>query len=153
MGNGYQGTEKRAIVVFPCPLHDMFTKGIEKDLKAGEERMQRFEQKIDDLLKGQVEQALAIRTLQDAMQNGLRGEVKRTMECTENLSREFKDVCERYDVKMKEFDEFHWFRTWANSFKDGLIKKLLTIAFIGGTAIGLLWLLNHVGVLTVLGWK
>jgi hypothetical protein len=107
--------------------------------------MDRIEQKVDQLLTGQANQAVSIQKLQDIVTNGLSGEIRRTMECAESLEIHFKQVCAGYDIKMKEFDEFRWFRKIANSFRDGLIKKLFTIAFVGGIAIGLLILFKHVG--------
>ena len=157
--NGYPDTERRKDWS-PCPLHESFEKQIEKNLLAGEKRMERFEEKIDDLLKGQARQALAIQIMQDTLTNGLSGEIRRTMECTVELTGKLDSVCKKYDAKFKESDDlfkkladFDWFRKWANRTKDGVIGKLLSVIFLGGLAAGviivLVWLAKHVGLVKV----
>jgi len=106
--------------------------------------MERYERKIDDLLEGQAKQALAIQSLQGIIGNGLTGDMKRTREGVEELTIRMKDICVTYDARIAENDrqlaEFKWFRDWANKFKDGMIRKILTLAFYGGTVIGILYL-------------
>lgn len=133
----YQGVERR---VQPCS----WRAGIMRTFEQGEKRMDRYETKIDDLLQGQSKQALAIQILSDAIGNGLRGDIKRTVEGMEKLGQTLAQVCNVYDVKLlnheKELSEFKWFRDWANKFKDNAIRNVLTIAFLGGGAVGLIYL-------------
>ncbi len=136
-----------------CPKHDLFEKQIEKNFLSGEKRMDQLEEKIDKLLSGQAEQALAIQSLHSTVSNGLRGEIRRTKECAESLEIAFTGVCKIYDEKFKEFDDFRWFRVWANKTKDGAIAKILTVTATGGFIIGmlivLLWLAKHIGIIRI----
>lgn len=131
MSNG-NSPEFEPRVMSPCPFHE----GLLRDLEFGEKRMERFENNIDKLLEGQAEQAMAIQRLELAIGNGLRGDIKRTMEEVLSLSKKVTQVCSSYDAKFaiheKELSDFKWFREWANKFKDSLIKKFLTMAFVGG---------------------
>ena len=143
--------DRRAWV--PCPLHDTVTKQIASDLERGEKRMDRFEGKIDQLLEGQSEQAISIKALQDIVQNGLTKDIRMTRDCTKQLEIKFTEICANYDSKFQEYDEFSWFRKWANRMKNNIISKVLTITFIGGFLVGLvlliLWLAKHLGLLKV----
>ena len=130
----YEGLERREPIMFPCPLHEIFTKGIEKDLKAGETRMQRFEQKIDELLLGQVKINLEIQAMQHSIGNGLSKDVRVATKCIEKLETEFSRVCSIYDEKFIEVDNFQWFRTWANGLKNKTVAVVLTITVAGGLA-------------------
>ena len=143
----YKGFERRETVVYPCPLHEMFTKGIEKDLEAGEKRMQRFEEKIDNILKLQAQQTLDIVSIKNTIGNGLAKNISDTNVCIKSLESEFAKVCEKYDEKFVEFDEFKWFRTWANGLKNKSISWALTFAILGGLAmsvfLGIFYLVLH----------
>jgi hypothetical protein len=133
----------------PCPLHDTVTKQIASDLERGEKRMDRFEGKIDQLLEGQSAQALLIKTLQDIVQNGLTSDIRMTRNCTEQLEVKFTQICANYDSKFQEYDEFSWFRKWANRMKNNVISKVLTLTFAGGFLVGVvllaLWMFKHLG--------
>ena len=124
----------------PCPMHKAF----EKDFISGEKRMDRFEDKIDDLIEGQMAQAIAIQALRDTLGNGIQGDLRRTRMGVEALEVQLKEVCTKYDAKFDEHDDmllkFKWFRDWANGFKDSVIRKVLTITFIGGAVMGLVLL-------------
>ena len=134
----------------PCPLHDTVTKQIASDLERGEKRMDRFESKIDQLLEGQTAQALSIKSLQDTVQNGLTSDIRMTRDCTKQLELKLTEICTGYDLKFKEYDEFSWFRKWANRMKNNVISKILTITFIGGFFVGIIlfgiWLSKHLGI-------
>lgn len=136
----------------PCPKHNMFEKQIEKNFQLGEKRMDQLEKKIDTLLTGQAQQALALQALHTTINNGLSGEIRRTKECAEKLEAHVEAICVTYDTKFKEFDEFHWFRAWANSVKDGVTAKMLSLTILGGFVVGmiiaLLWLAKHIGVVS-----
>ena len=126
-----------------CPLHT----SVVRDFEQGEKRMDRFESKIDNLLTGQANQAVSIQALKDAIGNGLRGDIKRTMECVESLEAHITRVCTSYDAQLEAHDkalgDFKWFRDWANRFRDSLTVKLLTIAFLGGTIIGIVYMFER----------
>jgi hypothetical protein len=133
----FDGVDRR---ITPCPRHDDVVRNFER----GDERMNRFEAKIDDLLDGQAQQALSIQALKDTVGNGLTGEIRRTREGVDELSLKIKVICNNYDTKIAEHEaqltEFRWFRDWANRFRDGLIRRVLTMAFYGGTIIGIIYL-------------
>lgn len=120
------------VVQHPCPLHE----GLLKDLEHGEKRMERLDNNVVEILKRQSAQDLAIQRIELAIGNGLRGDIRRTMEGVESLSAKVTQICQNYDAKLatheKELSDFRWFRDWANKFKDSLIKKFLTMAFVGG---------------------
>jgi hypothetical protein len=144
MDNGYSGNERRIVerreiqYLYPCPLHDLFTKGIEKDLKAGERKMQKFEDNIDKLLFGQQAQTLEIQALKTALGNGLGKDVKATKACIDDLKIIVETVIEKYNEKFKEFDEFRWFRSWANGLKNRSVNWALTFVFVGGAGAGII---------------
>jgi hypothetical protein len=135
----------------PCPLHDTVTRQIASDLERGEKRMDRFEAKIDQLLDGQQAQALSIKTLQDTVQNGLTSDIRITRDSTKKLELKITEICTNYDSKFKEYDEFSWFRKWANRMKNNVVSKILTITFIGGFLVGImllgLWISKHLGLI------
>ena len=81
-----------------CPLHST----VIKDFSKGEQRMDRLEQKIDDLLEGQRLQALSFQALQLSVENGLKKDIASTMETTRSLVDKLEAVCVSYDNKFKE---------------------------------------------------
>lgn len=97
--------------------------------------MQRFEQKIDELLLGQVKINLEIQALQHSIGNGLSKDVRAATECIESLEVEFNRVCAKYDEKFIEVDNFQWFRSWANGLKNKTVAVVLTITVVGGLAV------------------
>ena len=141
----YQGDDRRVVVerralhqLYPCPLHDIFTKGLEKDLKAGEDKMKSFEEKIDRILVVLAQQNTEMQLLKMTIGNGLGKEVRDTKECIESLADKFTQVCKNYDKKFMEVDEFRWFRTWANWMKDKAVVWGLTSAFVGGAVVSVI---------------
>ena len=149
MGENEQFFDRRTWV--PCPLHDTVTKQIASDLERGEKRMDRFEAKIDQLLEGQSRQAISIKALQDTVSNGLTTDIKSTHECTKQLEVKLTEVCAQYEARFKEYDDFSWFRKWANRMKNSVVSKILTITFAGGFFIGIilvgLWIAKHLGLI------
>lgn len=135
--DAYQGPERRQS--FSCPRHEDVLRNFEQ----GDKRMERYERKIDDLLKGQEKHSVEIQELTGALKNGIRGDVNRMVTCMENLQADFKKACTSYDARLDDIDDFKWFRDWANSFRNSLIKRLLTVAFVGGTVIGFIYLFER----------
>jgi hypothetical protein len=114
--------------------------------------MDRFEQKLDVLLEGQSQQAIAIQSLKDTIGNGLSGDIRRTRESMEDLQEMVIETCKKYDRKFEEHDnlivelnKFDWFRRMANRFRDHIIGKLLLMAVGGGVIFWLIYVTRMVG--------
>jgi len=129
-------TDRRSFI--KCAWHDEMFTAQAKDFAAGKARMDRFEDKIDALLRGQAAQAVSIQDLHATVNNGLKDKLNRTVTCVEEMKIEFKRVCIIYDEKFSEFDDFKWFRDWANGFKDHAISTTLTVITLGGFVSGML---------------
>lgn len=143
--------ERRVVVerrathqLYPCAMHEIFTKSIEKDFKAGEDRMQRLESGISALLGGQTQQSFEIQKLQGALGDGVVKDIRNLTMCVESIKDEFTASYKISKEKFEEFDDFRWFRVWANKIKDKAIIWVLTFAFIGGAFVSVLGLLAYV---------
>lgn len=143
----YPAIERRTFV--PCPMHDALVTDIRDDLDKGEKRMDRFESKIDILIDRQAEQAIAIQKLNDAIGNGIKAEVSRTMKVVELMAEKIEAVCKfndrRFangDERLKKLEEFQWFRTWVTAFRDKIMFKILAIVFGVGALIGAVYLIE-----------
>lgn len=139
----YKGPERRQFV--PCPMHDR----VEADFERGEKRMDRFEEKIDILIERQQEQAVAIQKLNDAIGNGIRSDVRRTMKAVEEMASKMIEVCRTNDkrfadgeARLKTLEEFAWFRNWVTGFRDKVMSRILAIVFGIGAMVGIIYLVE-----------
>jgi len=126
-----------------CPFHDETMQIFREELKKGSEEFRQTREKLDRILDGQSQQAIKIQELHSTIHNGLKTDTSKTALCVSNLEVKLTQVCEKYDVKFKEFDEFRWFRSWANTMKDGAIRKVLSAAFVGGMLISIVFFLLY----------
>lgn len=139
----YPGPERRRFV--PCPMHE----SVMADFERGEKRMDRFESKIDILIERQQEQAVAIQKLNDAIGNGIRSDVRRTMKAVEDMAATVTEVCKSNEkrfangeTRLKKLEEFAWFRNWMTKFRDKIMVRILAIVFGSGAIIGLIYLVE-----------
>jgi len=133
MGDSYQGIERRNIT--PCPLHE----GMMRDFEQGEKRMDRYETKIDDLLTGQSKQALSIQILNDAIGDGIRGDLQRTVEGVEGIKKKVDEMCTNFNNRLKIVETFSWFGIWITSMRNHLFQNVLKLAFAGGALYALFY--------------
>jgi hypothetical protein len=136
----YEGSERR-MNAGRCPQHDM----VLRDFERGEERMERYETKIDQLIKGQADQALSIQRLQDVLSNGLRGDLKRTVESVSAMQGQISSLCINYEGRLKILENFSWFREWMTKMRDHLLQNVIKLALIGA----FVYLLTHFGDLLI----
>lgn len=136
----YAGPERRRFV--PCPMHETLVADIRADLERGEKRMDRFESKIDILIERQQEQAVSIQKLNDAIGNGMRSDIRKTMKSMDELKDVVAQACRNYDEQIRELNDFKWFRDWANRFRNNLVAWVLTFVFGMGAVIGLIYLIE-----------
>jgi hypothetical protein len=157
-GNSSESKDRRVMIerrathtLYPCPLHDLFVAGLEKDLATGEKRMERFEQKIDSILAWQVKQNLEQQAMKmfidNALSNGLSKDIREVRDCMESIEGRFIVAQDGYAKKFAEFDDFRWFRDWANGLKNKGISWILSLIVLGGLAmsafLGIIYLVLH----------
>jgi hypothetical protein len=135
MVDKYQGDERRH-TGWGCPLHEQ----VVRDFDLGGRRMERYEEKIDDLIKGQNAQSLLVQ--------GLTSDMRQGMSLIQTMDGRLNDLCSKYDAKLcthedkiKEFDKFSWFREWMNKLRTNFFEYIMTIAL----ASALILIATHFG--------
>lgn len=120
-----------------CPLHP----GVDRAFEAGEKRMENIEKKLDEMISRQIEYIKSIEYIKYALDNGLRSEIKATMESVSCLRDEITTMNNEFNKRIQPLEDFSWFRTWITSVRNNIFKFTLQLAFFGGV----IYLIIHYG--------
>ena len=99
-----------------------------------EATLQNMDEKLDSLVKGQLEYSNRISVLETLVKNGMSHniiEIKNKMET----------VCEQYGKRLAVLESFAWFRTAVSNLRDNLFINIIKLSVVGGV----IYVLVHFG--------
>lgn len=94
--------------------------------------MDRFEQKIDRLIEGQQEQALAIQNMRDIMEKVILEKLTKTTDCLAKLKDRADGNHSDHEIRITKLEGFGWFERAITKLRDNLVSNLLMLIGIGG---------------------
>ena len=99
-----------------------------------EATLQNMDEKLDSLVKGQLEYSNRISVLETLVKNGMSHNI---IEIREKL----ETVCEQYGKRLAVLESFAWFRTAVSNIRDNLFINIIKLSVVGGVT----YVLVHFG--------